>query len=274
MARLLFIGLWTIADKAGRLEDRPLRIKAQLFPYEAIDTDALLNELQTLDVLDRYTVDNKGYIQITNFAKHQKPHPKEMESTLPAVKCREKKRQSREKVSTSKVVSCSLVSGSMVNSNGDKSIVDSDESTAHKISHSRSALATEVFEYWRTELGKNGTAKFDVKRRRLVESRLADNDVEFIKQAIRGIKHSAFHMGENEQRKVYDGLNLICRDQEKLESFAALDEPRRPRATESPPFECRICRNTGTITGCDPADGYKEITRACGCEYGLQRRSA
>lgn len=101
MARLLFIGLWTIADKAGRLEDRPLRIKAQLFPYEPADIDSLLNELQTCGVLSRYVVENKGYIYIINFEKHQKPHPKEAESVYPSMKSPEKKRQRREKVSPS-----------------------------------------------------------------------------------------------------------------------------------------------------------------------------
>ena len=35
----------TIADREGRLEDRALRIKAELFPYEQIDVDALLDDL-------------------------------------------------------------------------------------------------------------------------------------------------------------------------------------------------------------------------------------
>ena len=33
-ARLLFIGLWGLADRAGRLEDRPKKIKAEVFPYD------------------------------------------------------------------------------------------------------------------------------------------------------------------------------------------------------------------------------------------------
>jgi hypothetical protein len=32
MARLLFIGLWTLADSQGRMEFRPMRIRAELFP--------------------------------------------------------------------------------------------------------------------------------------------------------------------------------------------------------------------------------------------------
>lgn len=33
-ARLLFPGLWMLADRAGRLENRPAKIKAQVFPYD------------------------------------------------------------------------------------------------------------------------------------------------------------------------------------------------------------------------------------------------
>jgi hypothetical protein len=88
-ARLLFIGLWQLADRAGRFEDRPKRIKAEIFPYDDVDADALLTELATQKVhgngafIQRYEVSGKRYIQIANFAKHQKCHPKEPDSVLP-----------------------------------------------------------------------------------------------------------------------------------------------------------------------------------------------
>ena len=39
--RLLYQGLWVLADKEGRLEDRPKRIKAEIFPYEEIDIECV-----------------------------------------------------------------------------------------------------------------------------------------------------------------------------------------------------------------------------------------
>ena len=36
LVSLLFISLWCLADREGRLEDRPLKIKAQTFPYREI----------------------------------------------------------------------------------------------------------------------------------------------------------------------------------------------------------------------------------------------
>src|SRR5262245_4448792 len=38
-ARLLFAGLWTLADREGRLEDRPKRIKLAVLPYDDVDVD-------------------------------------------------------------------------------------------------------------------------------------------------------------------------------------------------------------------------------------------
>lgn len=84
MARLLFAGLWTIADRAGRLEDRPKRIKGELFPYETIDPDALLNELALRGFIVRYAADETAYIQVVSFEKHQSPHVREPASSIPA----------------------------------------------------------------------------------------------------------------------------------------------------------------------------------------------
>jgi len=81
-ARLLFIGLWTIADRDGRLEDRPRKIKAQIFPYDAVDVDNILNELSPKFIV-RYKIAEHCYIQIRNFKKHQRPHTKEADSVIP-----------------------------------------------------------------------------------------------------------------------------------------------------------------------------------------------
>lgn len=83
-ARYLFPGLWTLADRRGRLEDRPLRIKIELYPMDDVDVDALLDELQDAGVLIRYGSESDRFIQIVNFEKHQKPHRNEAESVIPA----------------------------------------------------------------------------------------------------------------------------------------------------------------------------------------------
>jgi hypothetical protein len=82
--RLLFIGLWTIADRDGRLEDRPKRIKIELFPCDNLDVNKALNELAARGFIIRYEVEGGRFIQVVNFEKHQSPHIKEAPSTIPA----------------------------------------------------------------------------------------------------------------------------------------------------------------------------------------------
>ncbi len=81
--RLFFIGLWTIADREGRLEDRPRKIKAEIFPHENIEIEPMLCSLGEKGFLQRYSVDGSAYIQIVNFQKHQRPHHNESESIIP-----------------------------------------------------------------------------------------------------------------------------------------------------------------------------------------------
>ena len=99
MIRLLFIGLWTLADREGRLEDRPKRIKAELFPYDNLDVEKALNELQSSGFIVRYKgnanisdrilspeqpAKEVNCIQVVNFSKHQKiDKANEKESQLP-----------------------------------------------------------------------------------------------------------------------------------------------------------------------------------------------
>lgn len=84
LARLLFAGLWCLADRAGRLEDRPKRIRAEVLPYEDGSVDDMLDELQSAGFILRYQVGGQRFIQVMNFDKHQNPHCKEQESTIPA----------------------------------------------------------------------------------------------------------------------------------------------------------------------------------------------
>jgi hypothetical protein len=81
----LFESLWCLADREGRLEDRPLRIKAETFPYrEGLDVNGYLTELSRLGFIERYVEQGQAIIQVVNFHKHQTPHNTEKKSELPA----------------------------------------------------------------------------------------------------------------------------------------------------------------------------------------------
>lgn len=83
MERLLFIYLWMLADREGRLEDRPKRIKAEALPYDNLDADQALNRIAQAGFIVRYQVGDQRIIQVVNFSKHQAPHIREQGSSLP-----------------------------------------------------------------------------------------------------------------------------------------------------------------------------------------------
>lgn len=83
--RLLFAGLWTLADREGRLEDRPKKIKIGVFPADNVDVDAMLQELHEAKFVVRYEVDGSRYVQIANWSKHQNPHHTEKASEIPGI---------------------------------------------------------------------------------------------------------------------------------------------------------------------------------------------
>lgn len=84
LARLLFVGLFTECDRDGRVEDRPRTLKMRLLPEDDVDVDALLWGLVDGGLIRRYEAQGQRIIQVTGFQRHQKPHPKEAPSLLPA----------------------------------------------------------------------------------------------------------------------------------------------------------------------------------------------
>ena len=72
LTRLLFIGLWCLADREGRLQDRPKRIKKELLGYDDVtadDVDTMLQQLNDNGFIQRYEIAGEQYIQVTNFLK-------------------------------------------------------------------------------------------------------------------------------------------------------------------------------------------------------------
>jgi hypothetical protein len=82
---LVFEGLWCLADRSGRLEDRPAKIHLEINPGRAFDgTTRSLEWLAVNGFIERYESGGTKYIQVVNFSKHQNPHCKEPASTIPA----------------------------------------------------------------------------------------------------------------------------------------------------------------------------------------------
>ena len=54
ITRLLYIAMWTAADKEGRLGDRPVVLKNTLLMFDDVDPEELLSELHEHEYIKRY----------------------------------------------------------------------------------------------------------------------------------------------------------------------------------------------------------------------------
>jgi len=85
LARLLFIGLWTEADREGRLRWRPKTWKYRFLPADNCQILDVVDELLAGDKpsIVRYAHGGADYAYIPGFPKHQVINNRETNSTLP-----------------------------------------------------------------------------------------------------------------------------------------------------------------------------------------------
>jgi len=80
-ARLFYIGLWNFADDDGRFRAKPKLLRSNIFPYEEVDIEKLMEE--TKSKIQYYESGGQKYGWLKNFRKHQIiNHP--TDSKLPA----------------------------------------------------------------------------------------------------------------------------------------------------------------------------------------------
>jgi hypothetical protein len=91
MARLLYAGLWVYADRDGRIEYNPTRLKADIFPYDLeydfISGITLLAQKKPSNgspFIIFYPCNDHWYVQISTWGKWQHPHATERKSSIPA----------------------------------------------------------------------------------------------------------------------------------------------------------------------------------------------
>lgn len=86
-ARLLYIGLWGLADEHARLRGDAVFIKGQLFSYDPDLTpeviDGLIDMLEETGRAVRYRIRSSVYIHLPKLAKHQRLEPHKVPSRLP-----------------------------------------------------------------------------------------------------------------------------------------------------------------------------------------------
>jgi hypothetical protein len=238
IARLLFIGLWCLADREGRLEDRPKRIKAELFPYDNVNIDDMLNKLAAARFIIRYrameklpaqsdiasgaaeilpandgirseAVDNR-YIVIPKFKIHQNPHKNEAASILPAPGNFD---TIREDSASAPADSLLLIPDSLLLI---PDVLDSLQNQKREsLAHTR-----EVFAHWQKTMDRT-TTTFSPERKASIERALKAIDVDQCKQAIDGCSLTDWNMGRDPKSngRKYNDLTLILRNAEHWERF-------------------------------------------------------
>lgn len=257
LGRILFAGLWTVADREGRLEDRPKKIKAQVLPYDDCNCDGLLQDLHKHGFIQRYVMDGNAFIQIVKWGEHQNPHVKESESTIPAP---DKHSTSPVQVpaftGTSPADSLSPITDSLNLIPDTGSMKPENNLVEQKTLDRATAPVETIFEFWKKVMASPKSA-LDKKRRVLIEVALQSYQPADICKAIRGCSKSPHNMGKNDRNTKYNGLNLILRDAEHIDYFMNLDGGNaRPGAETVDQMNARI---TAEFLGDAQADDENTI---------------
>ena len=67
-ARLLFQGLWCMADYMGRLKYSPMEVKMEIFPADDVDVPACMEELSNTGLIEMYhDCSGAALVQVVNF---------------------------------------------------------------------------------------------------------------------------------------------------------------------------------------------------------------
>jgi hypothetical protein len=112
--------------------------------------------------------------------------------------------------------------------------------------------ALEVFEFWKQH-HNHPNAQFTEQRAKAVVGTLVGGSAkDELLAAVRGAKRSRYHQGENETRTVYDDLELICRNRQKVEQFSAyLGSAAKPVGVAAPVRP--VAQSASTVPAAPPA---------------------
>lgn len=215
-ARLTFIQLWTIADDEGRLRGNSRMLASLLFPYDD-DAPALidgwLKELEDEECIVRYTSGKQSYVQLCNWLVHQKID-KPSKSKIPAFDESSRTLANPREVSSEEGIKDQGEEGK-----------GSEEHVERRVASPDRDVVAEVFAYWQKTMASPKSV-LDDKRRKAIKGALKLYEPRQVCEAILGCSRSAWHMGENDRRQKFNGLDLILRDAEHIDKFIELASKR------------------------------------------------
>ena len=80
---LVFIGLFTQADREGRFRWKPRILKLAILPFMPFDMEMAMNGLHSAGFIRKYEVDGEVYGDIPTFSDHQVVNAHEKKSDYP-----------------------------------------------------------------------------------------------------------------------------------------------------------------------------------------------
>jgi hypothetical protein len=297
LARLLFQGMWCQADRDGCLEDRPLRLKKQILPWDDCSVVQLLDQLAQRGFIERFTSnDGRAAICIIKFLEHQSPHENEKSTGLRATKKSGKSRNRSGKGANGSgksqnrsapymgsgfpSVGCEdlgsefpcVGSGNEV-SNETSCRAAPDGDAGKTPASDRSDEVRQVFGHYRTKHPKahpkplSGSKEWRAIRARLAEGYTASD----LCEAIDGNHLDPFHCGENDRGKEYHSLELICRTSGHVAKFIEVARaPPKPVLSEKNQRNLRAASEV--LDSLYPegfADGQAASIAICGANHGV-----
>lgn len=245
--RVAFIGMFTCCDREGRFKWRPRTLKLDVLPHDEIDFSRVLDALWSRGFVLKYAINGDEYGLIPTFNKHQVINNKESASEIPhpeensfiSIGCTREPRVI-DAIGTPLFPDQGERKGKEWNGNGREMEGNEihveqnplDVSAQFFDDDDRGDPVRTIFEYWQ-KIMKSPRSVLDNKRRTLIKTALKNYTPADICHAIRGCSKSAYHMGDNPSKTIYDGLNLILRSSEYIEKFIKIDENKNAHGNET-----------------------------------------
>lgn len=224
---LVFAGLWGHCDKLGRFEWKPRTLKLDILPFLTFDMADTLAILWAAGYVLRYEIDGKEYGEIASFEKHQRISGKEAQEP-------EKHPDPIEYITGSNREASVKQQGLQEGKGREEEGKGREEERSNAELRARREQVESVFAFWKQTMFHE-RAVLDKKRRRIIEDRLKDGyTAEALCEAIKGCSLSPFHMGENDRKTRYDGLDLILRNAEKVDQFIAYSKSPPVKGAQKP----------------------------------------
>lgn len=123
----------------------------------------------------------------------------------------------RQQPASTALATCATTSGSLYSeqSRAEESRGEAEQNRSVELKLDEAPL-DRVFNHWRHEF-KHPKAQLDPRRRRAIQAALKAYGEATILASLSGYLHSPHHMGQNDQRTVYDDISLLLRDAEHVE---------------------------------------------------------